>query len=49
MVTLGVSTASEVKGLDIWITAVIDKTSFVAVEHTVETQREKFVKISLLD
>ena len=49
MVCLSVDLASQVKGLHVGFTRVVDESSLIAVKHTVNTEWEELVVVSLLD
>ena len=49
MIGDGVDLSSQIEGLHIRVTAVVDEASLVAVEHAVQAEREELVVVRLLD
>ena len=49
MVKVGVDLPSEIEGDNVGIAAMIDESSLVAIEHAIEAQWEKLVKVDLLN
>ena len=49
MVNIGIGLACQIERKHIWIATMVDETSLVTIEHTIQTQWEELIVVDFLD